>query len=175
MCWRRPHCIGSPQWRLPFRRWARSILRRTCEFVCDVDAIWDSSGRVGCAGPGSGMHVGGGGGDCSSGRAALDPDGCDGGCAARLRETSLVGRHATPERLGAFSDGVIAIIITITDVRAEGSAWLEPGGLSGVVADLLQLCFELPFWRDCMGESPSFASLCGTGGGASCGRKAQLD
>ena len=66
---------------------------------------------------------------------------------------------ATPERLGTFSDGVFAVIITIMVLDLRPPPQATAGGSPPPVARWFELCGQLPVHRDRLGESPSSAAV----------------
>jgi len=70
-------------------------------------------------------------------------------------------RKPTPERLGAFSDGVFAVIITIMVLELKPPAEPSFFGAFAAVADWPQLCSELFVHCDRLGEPSSSAAVCG--------------
>ena len=58
------------------------------------------------------------------------------------------------DRLAAFSDGVIAIIITIMVLGVKGAARLGLDGANGSDSKFRQLCFELYLFGDLLEQSP---------------------
>src|SRR5262249_7744408 len=71
---------------------------------------------------------------------------------------SVAKPKATSERLGAFSDGVFAVIITIMVLDQAATAANARGSCSPV-ARCIELCGQLPVYRHRLGESPSSAAV----------------
>ena len=65
----------------------------------------------------------------------------------------------TTARLGAFSDGVIAVIITIMVLELKAPDGADIRGAAASLADGRQLCRELPVHRDHLGEPPPSAAF----------------
>jgi uncharacterized membrane protein len=66
------------------------------------------------------------------------------------KQGSVMGK----DRLAAFSDGVIAIIITIMALEFKGAARLGLDGVNGSDSKFRKLCFELYLFGDLLERSP---------------------
>jgi Endosomal/lysosomal potassium channel TMEM175 len=71
----------------------------------------------------------------------------------------VAGRRATPERLGAFSDGVFAVIITIMVLDLKAATPADACGSPLSVSRCIELCGQLPIHRHRLGESSSSAAV----------------